>query len=252
MRHLLVLLALLCPMAFADSGDIDEAQMESIVTRQFGLTKSDAKFSIRVAGYVRDDIKRGSYRAIATWADRAMDRIVAGTVKRMADHGQVEWANQKAEEWKTYSGSATAYLNSRHIGDHPSIFISQWLENFVDGAILVLGITASKMLHITDLKTLNSIKLIFMPCTFPMDSIDEIRQQEYKNHFAQDDGDETLDGEIPVITYWAMEATLMASGVGIAASPISSACEYIMATFLAPRLSDAIFNKAACTTEESW
>jgi hypothetical protein len=239
-RLLLVLvLALICSTwdVFGDEATDERASSEK---------------SLFYAQSTRDSIKKDRLLGIARLTDKALDAIVDRAAKKLAEAGDTEYAYWKQSEWKReYSGSLTRMMLDRHIGDHPTAMLSQWLENFYDHTEMILGVEACKMLHISDIKTINcSVKIVLFPCSFPMDAVTQDRETEYRNHFAKDlGGVGELYGLVPVITYWVAEIGLMATGVGgIASFIVAPASEYIMGNWLAPRLANFVFEKS-CGSE---
>lgn len=245
MKHLLVLLAFICHFALAcDSSECDMAALDAAdLTRDVhGLTDSGARYSKTVSKGVFQQVHDHGNWAIAHLTDDYLDFLVNRSADELSKKGQKDYAEMKRSEWKiNYSGGIAKSL-SHDIGDHPTEELSQWLEDFYDKTELILGIDVCRALHISDLKTINcTVKIVIHACTFPMDSVPGSREDEYRRHFAEG---ELYYGLIPVLTWWACEAGMMAAGAPIPF--VADAAEFAMAKFLAPRLSDFIFERA-CT-----
>lgn len=216
------------------------AESEAELTRNFGLSSEDSNRAIGWAHKIRKEIESDGLYAVAVRTDAALDRLVQVASQKLTEKGDGEYAYFKESEWKRdYSGFLTKQMNSRHIGDHPTEMLSQWLENFYDHVELVLGVSLCKALHLSDIKTINCCtKVVFKPCSFEMDGLQVERVDEYRNHFAKDDGADELYGEVPVITFWAVE-------IFVSVPFVAGAAEYVMGKYLAPRLSDMVF-KLVC------
>lgn len=250
MRNLL--LTLVVCLAFAglhafgcgEAGSPMNSNCESeLLSRQTGMEKADAERAIGVAHTIRKEIENEGLYAVAKRTDAALDRLIDRANYKMEQAGQSEFAYFKQSEWnRDFHGYLTRAFESRHIGDHPTELLSQWLEDFYDKVEFTLGVEMCKNLHLSDIKTINACtKPTFKPCTFDMAAVTVPRKEEYRNHFAKDNGGDELYGEIPVISYWATEIGLTAAGFPIPF--LASGVEYAMGNWIAPRLSDAIFDK---------
>lgn len=245
MTRLLAILTIAFAIGCMEVFGVTDDPRVNELSAKFNITREESNRALTWAGKFRDEIEKDGLYAAAVRGDEGLNALVEGTLIELKKKGATEYADQKRAEWEQmYKGELTRLMQSRHIGDHPTAFISQWLEDFVDQVIFVIGLPAAKALHITDLKTINACTIpTFRPCSFPMNEVTVTRKEEYRNHFALDNGGEELYGETPVILYWVVEGSLMASGVGILASPISMAAEYAFGHWMAGKLSDAIFDR---------
>lgn len=204
--------------------------------------------SKRIAHKLKKEFRDGQLDAVAYRTDQTLDGMIARSAFYLRDAGDVAYADAKEQEWKmVYSGYLGRMTrNKRHIGDHAPLI--QWLAEFYDHVEGVLGVKVCKMLHISDIKSLNfAIPIVFHPCDFPMDAVTEARKVEYKNHFSKDDGADELYGLAPVLTYWIAYGTCMGftygTGVVYACGFVGDGAEWFMAKFIAPPLSDFVFSK---------
>lgn len=204
---------------------------------------------------MRDDIHNRHMLSLAEHSDRALDGMIRVSTQRLQEEGFTEEAYFLQGTWDAqYKGYLTKLvLASRvttrdgisilDIGDHQPLI--QWLATAYALIELKLGVATCVALHISDIKTMNfCIPVVFSPCTFKMDSVTGGRKEEYNRHFSQG---EVYYGLVPVITYWVLDISCIAGTSGIATMlcmPVSSAAEYFMGKYVAPKLSDFIFDKA--------
>lgn len=185
------------------------------------------------------DIQNGR---LAARTALAMDTIMLQAQKELQKKDFVFEAEQLNIEWnETYKNSFRSFIakmNDRDIGDHPDQVLSTWLEQQINMLIMLLGMPIMKATHLIDLKVFNdTIKIVFRPCTFGMNSVTGTRIAEYKRNFAE--GAE-IYGLLPVVSFWGCVAGTFSAGYAIICSPV----EFIIGRFAAPRLSDIVYKKA--------
>ena len=213
MKWLLILL--LCVPAFADDlpdsayGDVKLSPFQKLQVR---------KEATKRLGEIEADLKRGELFSFAARTDAFTDRIVARGVQKLKDAGDTDgayWIETMQRE--VYSGFLTRMMQSRDIGDHPTEVLSTWLKTVTDHMTEVLGASVMKATHLSDLITINdTVRIVFSPCTFPMDLVTGSRQDEYKRHFARG---QTWMGLFPVVVYWSADLPCL---IGTAGSRRSS------------------------------
>ena len=202
-----------------------------------------------VAQAIREDMKEGRLVNLSRQTDRALDMVVARGVAELRKKGLEDEANLWEGQWAFhYYGYLTRMTASRDIGDHKPLVT--WLAVFYDRLEFILGVEACKMLHLSDIKTFNfCIPIVFHPCSFPMDLITDPRKTEYRRHFA---AGAVYYGLIPVVTYWLIDVPCLIGTSCIASflcGGAATAGEYVMGKFLAPKLSDRLFDRV-CGSED--
>lgn len=201
--------------------------------------KAEARRQVRL---LKAEIRSGNLDALAQRSDAAIQAMVARGVKELAIRGDEVYAAQAQSEYETkFRGYLTRMVRSRDIGDHKPLV--EWLDSFYERLEFVLGVELCKATHLSDLYTLNHcIPVVFHPCTFPMDAVGGDRESEYQRHFAKGS---VYYGLVPVVTYWALDIGCVAATQGAGTiwlcGPIAGAGEYLMATFVAPKLSNAVY-----------
>lgn len=207
--------------------------------------KEEADFRGRAfASEIKKDFENGSMQKLANRTDKALEYMVDRGTNELEKRGFYEEAYQYRHQFDSrFRGVLERSVVTRDIGDHKPLI--QWLQDYYDILELALGVETCKALHLSDIKTLNHcIPVVFKPCTFEMDSVTIPRKEEYKNHFAEDD---TYYGLMPVVVYWLCDIPCLfaTSGVGaMLCGPIASVAEYSVAKWVAPRVSDWIFERA--------
>lgn len=168
---------------------------------------------------------------MAEKADAALDRMIrlAGAKLRREGHPfeaariEREWRN----EWKG------RLVTMRDLGDYAPL--SQWLADWYQRLVDLLGEEVCKALHLDDINIMNfAIPVVFRPCNPQWDIV------EYQKHFVPFAG---------VLAYWTTWAVCSGVTAGLATllvcGPLGMAAEYLMVTRLAPGLSDRIW-RASC------
>jgi len=195
------------------------------------------------------EVRSGYLEALARRTDAVIDQAVSRTLSEVrTQHPEEEL---RAEEFEylfssQYRGFLVRMVSERHQGDHKPLI--QFLVNIYEWAKAKIGVDACKALHISDLATISwSIPIVFHPATFPQAASGEMRIKDYRDHFAMDSGADFLYGLAPVVSYWTVDVACIAGTAGIATffcGPAGMAAEYLMGHWIAPLLSDWIFNKA--------
>ena len=225
----------------ADSGELAIDQyVDSLKLTFFEKqeVKSRAKGALK---QVRAEIETGRMDTLAKKHDEGIGYAVERATKILEEHGEGDAAYMYRAIYRIeYKNFYERFeKNERDIGDHKGFV--QFIDDLYYKIVSVIGVTAAKALHLSDLFVWNHSNVTFRPCTFPMDAIQIPRKEEYKKHFAEG---ELYYGTVPVTIYWCVQVPLMMSGVGMLAGPIASAVEFAVAKTVAPKLSDFVFEKA--------
>lgn len=242
---LIFLVALICASVRAE--EEDGWTVPDSVFQDFRLTYAQKHFAIKEARKrvkeLRASLGEGRLDLAAQRTDEALNNAILRGVRALKEAGDVDGAYQIEFEWNTQWKGSVVRLLSRDIGDHKPLF--DWLDTVYNRIVSVIGVTAAKALHLSDLYTWNhTLPVVFKPCSFPMDSVLGTRKDEYKRHFDQG---LVYYGLLPVDTYWilfiAIEATT--SGIGtFFAGPIAMAGEFIMGQYIAGPISDKVYSMA--------
>lgn len=250
---LVLLFPLLCLadiVTYPDETPVSDTEHAAELISKFHLSKDDANRAVANVKQAEGMLRGQGLGFVSKLGDKVLDEMVKRGLDRLEKAGDTEYAYYKRSDWKAnYSGMINREMNSHHIGDHPTYFLSQWLQDFCMRLLLILGKDAFEASHLSDLMTINDCtKVTIRPCSFPIDGLPTQRIDEYRRHFAMDD-DGILDlyGEIPVITYWAVQIGLIAAGAPIPF--VAGAVEYGVAHWVAPKISDAIFYRSNCQEE---
>ena len=222
------------------ANDADPLDVDAKATYQDDRSSNRTK-----AQRIADDIAKGEGR-LAARTDEAIAQIIKLGARTLRRKGFTADAYHLEDEYNGYfRGFLERMVKSqeRKIGDHKPL--SAYLAIAYEILELKLGLTLCSMLHLTDLKTLNyGIPVVFHACTFPMDAVTVPRKDEYRNHFA---GDGRYAGLVPVISYWVVwgfcEAATWGAGWFFICSPLGTVCEIVMEKYIAPGLSDRIFDR---------
>lgn len=195
----------------------------------------------------------------------ALNQIVATATRLLKDRGldsdaaglNADWAHMQELYFQPNSP-----LRLDDMGDHDPL--SQWLANLYDKLLALLGQKVMDMTHLSDIKVFNfATPVVFHPKASEKWCVETLKEHpedtciaEYRRHFAgtrwqrvDDPFAKSLhDGLIPVICYWlawgACEAATWGTGWFIICTPIGDVCEVLAERYLAPPMSDKIFNRA--------
>lgn len=173
-------------------------------------------------------------------ADKAMNAALNRALIQLRKKNNFELAEEIQTGWELNYGASL--FSTRNIGDHKPV--NQWLSDQYQKIEFFLGQNVCKVLHISDIKTLNNgIPVVIRPGSFPMDSVTGDRVDEYRRHFAGGPaGDDTYYGVIPVLIYWTTNIGLTAAGIPVISSLVASIAERLM-DIAAASLSDRVFNR---------
>lgn len=197
----------------------------------------------REAARLEQDVLMGKMPDRVTYAlevllNRASVELKKKGYKYEADQMMSEWRTKHKRTFLLY---ATASL--RDIGDHAAL--NQFLGDKLKMLELILGTATMKATHLSDLYTfIFTPPIVFRPASFPMDGVSGERIDEYRRHFNEGGA---YYGLVPVSLYWiATGACLVGtSGIGsILCGAAATVGEKLFATFIGPKLSDWVFNKA--------
>lgn len=199
---------------------------------------------------IRNEIASGKMDAVAQNTEAMLWSIVKVANANLKAKGRVDLATKYEYEWNNkYKGMlvnrAKLHFIYGDIGDHHPLV--QWLADFYNTVEATLGIEVCKMLHISDIKSVNfSIPVVFRPCTFPMDAVTISRIYEYKNHFAEG---AVYYGLVPVVTWWAVSIGCWSGTAGVGSflcGIAATGAEWTMGKIVAPNLSNFVF-RSACS-----
>lgn len=218
----------------------------SLIIGIFICSYLPAKTPLGIAREVEGEILSDSSEMAYTKKviDQGMNRAIEIAEYHLNDRKEFQLADELHYGWKlTYNKTL---FGARDIGDHAGIF--QWVNSIYRKIELVLGRDFCVSSHIAAMLTFNSANVVVKPCSFPMDSIPGDRVDEYRRHFAGKSSvsDSNYNGVIPEAVYFAVEIGCLAgtSGIGsMVCSLAASVGEKMIATFVAPRLSDRVYLK---------
>lgn len=188
---------------------------------------------------VKNDAKM---KRLAIRTDAVLKTIIEHAAAKLEEEGFTEESQRILMQ---YRGAYEGYL-MRHtqgdykVGDFAPLL--SWIDTWYKKVEFILGKSACRMLHISDLYALNhEIPVVFDPCNKNRTILD------FKEHFA---GDDNYDGLFPILVYWTtfVGCEVGSGGVGTIAwfcGIFGSAGEYLAATFVAPGLANTIW-LAAC------
>lgn len=179
---------------------------------------------------------------VKTHMDASMNAILSVAQNELVKRGYFNEAENMKYEWSMNYGS-TLFQDGRAIGDHKPII--QWINNQYYVIQALLGQDVCRLLHISDMLSLNSSNITLRPKTFPMDNVTGERVDEYVRHCAggPKSNNEYFYGTIPVITYWFVNLGMTAVGVPIVSSLVASVAERLM-DIAAVSLCTKIYNRS--------
>ncbi len=180
------------------------------------------------------------FSIIKDHADKAINAALMRAITQLRQKGNFELAEEVQTGWELNYGASL--FQSRNIGDHAPV--NKWLSDEYNKIEFFLGQNLCKVLHISDIKTLNNgIPVVIRPVTFPMDNVTGDRIDEYRRHFAGGpSGNDSYYGVIPVLIYWTTNIGLTAAGGPVISSLVASIAERLM-DIAAAGLSDRVFNR---------
>lgn len=230
----------------------------SMVKAASGPEQVRGKTPTKVASEIEDDVmadldsvqtSHPTLYKLRSRVDFAMNGALYLAFYELRKKGQVALANQIQNDWeKVYEKTMFRTPSMRDIGDHAPL--NKFIADSYDKIEFVLGQSFCISSHIADIKSLNfGIPVVFKPCSFPMDKIIDPRKVEYKRHFCGGvPGDDTYNGVMPVVSYWAVYIGCTAATSGLGFMPVCGLVggvgEKIIQNFVAPAMSDRIFTRA--------
>lgn len=168
---------------------------------------------------------------ISLQLDATVDAIVITGLRNLREKGFDYNAGLLEQD---YNQKFKNYFhNHRDLFDHDPW--SQWLVTFYNALETCLGYDLTIALHLDDIKLINyAITVAFDPTNPQWDIV------EYRKHFVP------LAGSI---SYWAayiscVAVTYGSGAIAMVCSPIGEMVEYVMRTYIAPPLSDKVYDKA--------
>lgn len=230
-----VILLAVSAVALCDYEPIPEDITRGLSAEQTEHVRKSAREKAHSIG---DHISSEGMHALAVHTDNAISMLVGVGVRKLMDAGDPD-ARKWELDYRRFSGFLTKMVDSRDIGDHKPLI--QWLADFYDHLEFVLGVSLCNATHLSAIKIFNfSIPVAFKPCTFPMDSVPGEREDEYRRHFAEG---AIYWGLLPEVTYWVIEGPCFAAAGGVICMPLAMGGEYVMGKFIAPKLSDWVFER---------
>jgi len=196
-----------------------------VLSAQAMSFESDRAKANRYVQEVKADLMAGR---LAERTDFALDGMIRVAVQRLKNDG-FEFEGQKIkkeweEQWKGY------IVRTRDLGDHAPL--SQWLADTYKKIEALLGKEVCEWLHLDDINVMNyAIPVVFHPCDIEWD------KAEYQRHFVPFCG---------VLAYWGtlVPCLLFSAGTMVFfCSPIASLAEHLMVTFIAPGISDKVYER---------
>lgn len=183
---------------------------------------------------VAENLEHGE---LAEEAHKTVNTIVLFSIITLKAHGFHDEAREIRDEWDANEAYFFSELMAKDLGDHRPL--SEWLASVYMRLELLLGKPLMAWTHLDDIKVLNfAIPVVFdarMESGY-WDSDDP--KPEYKLHFVPFSG---------VVTYWSayLACTIATEGIGsVWCSPIASVGENAMVHFIAPRISDRVYDFA--------
>lgn len=210
-------------------------------------TREAKEYAYRMARQVEVELSSGDFLPLAKRYDWALDNVMERATAELRKRGYRDLADEADADWNFhYRGFLTRMVLSKDIGDHEPLV--QWLSTFYLKVEGLIGRSACKALHISDIHSLNhGIAVVFKPCTFSMDEVTLTRKEEYRQHFNGDFSPGGLYGVIPVLVYWAIDIPCLMGTAGLAAflcGPAASIGEYATYKWIGPKISDRVFTRA--------
>lgn len=184
--------------------------------------------------------------------DQSMDFIINTLAfNALTEKGENRLAQQLSNEW-SYNLHRSLFSQERDIGEHPEYVISKWVHDSYFKIEEKLGHEFCVQSHIAAMLTFNDgAKVVINPCVFPMDNVKGERKAEYSRNFSGYDS--RFNGVVPEACYFAMAIACAAgtSGLGsVVCSFAAGIAERMIAEFVAPQLSDYVFDKS-CSRQRS-
>lgn len=205
---ILFLLSMLCLCAFGD-------------TYHRGSEK-------RIVRQIEADIDSRGMIALAERTNFALDSVVRRATAALKDRGYARDALRFETEWETKHFGSIMLV--KDLGDHQAL--SKFLTELYDFLIKTIGEKAVKWLHLHSIYVFNySIPVVFRPCNSEWD------KRDYNLHFTP---------FVSHVGYWCAYIGCMAATSGIGSffcGPIGMGCEWILDEYVAPKISDRLYDR---------
>ena len=165
--------------------------------------------------------------------DRTVDLMIQFAITQLRLRGHHSEADRIRNEWDNqwHGVISNLDLSAEELGDWPPL--SEWLADTYDRLDNLFGPLFMAMTHLDDIKIVNyGIPVVFEPCDARWD------MAEYQLHFVP------LAG---VVTYWTAWGVCVGAtwggGIMFICTPIGTASEHFMVTFVAPGISDRFYTQ---------
>jgi len=183
--------------------------------------------------FVREFKREMAIEDMAEKTDRSLGAMVKLAVWKLRAEGYDDLADEIEADWqREFAGFLPRQVALKELGDHEPL--SQWLAAVTALIELAIGPQAMKLLHLDDLVIFNyAIPVVFDPTNPEWD------MAEYSLHFVP------LAG---VTGYWtsyvACVGATWGGGMFFLCTPASSAVEWILVKYVAPKMSDRVYMRA--------
>jgi hypothetical protein len=237
----------LAARAFASPEDTASVP-DSVFSEYRNMTQEQKTSGIKEARLrlkqIKADLSDGRLDTLAVRGDWAIQEMVKRGVQALNDAGDPDGAYIFDFNYRTqYRGFLTRMVQFKDIGDHKPLI--QFLADFYNRIVFVIGIDACKALHLSDIYTFTyAIPVVFRPASFPMDAVTGLRIDEYRRHFAQG---RVYYGLVSALVWWSIDVPMMFTPAALLAGIAASAGEYLAANFVLPKLSDVVYHLAGGT-----
>lgn len=174
-------------------------------------------------------VKFGSRADLAKKTERTIEAILKLGARQLRNKGFRAESTQMLTEWNTtWSTALERQVSLEALGDHAPL--SNWLMEQYFTLVILLGPELCETLHLDDINIVNfAIPVVFHMALIGDDPID---LAEYRVHF------EPFGG---VLGFWGTwigcEILTWGGGLFWICSPAGMAAEYLVVTYVAPRLS---------------
>lgn len=214
--------------------------------------------AIPTRNHVIERLEAGDNRTLA--AD-ALEAIFQRSAHLLMEKGRKDVADDLLKDWHGFYLGVVLFGPSKDMGDHKPL--SQWLADAYAKIEGVLGPEVCDFFHLSDINIINfTIPVTFDPhedatwCVEHQEKLPEAScEPEYRRHFAgtkwqkEDDDGATARlhfGFAPVVTYWivfaACEAATWGTDGTLLCSPIAGLSEIAIARYVAPPVSQKIWD----------
>jgi hypothetical protein len=165
---------------------------------------------------------------------KALNALVSIGVAELQKRGYSREAGRWSDSWNNQFANYFDAVGILNLGDHAPL--SRWLVGFYNDLEAKLGKTVCEILYLDDLRVFNyAIPVVFNPLGLKGDHWDMV---EYRKHFVP---------FAAATTYWAGQiACGFVTNIigGVICSFAAVVPRYAMQDFIAPSLSDFVFNAA--------